>query len=368
MLKTNRVANNTASTNRLIKLWTVRYIPNLSSLVQDKTRFPAADLVAAASPEGRTKTVATVRRLLQISCEMASLETNSLYTYLPNIVHLSEVRRIARSINQVYEQTLVIYEQQQSPSQFLKFIDSSYELFSKLALPFFVLPAVTQLAEELEPSLLQLQADHIGVQDPRMIGFLTTQFHFSTREILKHLTPYECVLLSPYFKFIEEQVCIPWHRVCTAAAKYLSSSPTFALVEHLLPQCHDIAEAVCNQAAQQLSHSSRRGTLNNPEVASSTIRDLTMIQGYLLLSILEGNLSAIEQELIPLCLMVFPSIDVEWNFVEQTLSLLVEAIRQRLDANQRELSAAYTQSLQALFAAARPVYSNLTEVKSDQDV
>lgn len=359
MLKTTRAVNNTASTNRLLKLWMVRYAPDLSLLAQDKTRFPAAELVIAASPGGRTKTTATVRRLLQISCEMAGLQTNSLYSYLPNIIDLAEVRRIAQSINQVYEQTLVIYEQQQSPSQFLQFIDSSYELFSKLAMPFFILPAITQLSEELEPLLLQLQADHIGAQDSRMIGFLTTQFHFSTREILKHLSPYERVLLSPYLKFIEEQICIPWHRVCAAAANYLSSSPTFALVEYLLPLCHEIAETVYHQAAQQFSYSSRWGNLNNPEVAHSTIRDLTMIQGYLLLSMLEGNMLAIEQELLPLCLMVFPSIDVPWDFVEQTLSLLVNAIRQRLNVSQQELSATFTQSLQALFAAARPIYSTL---------
>jgi hypothetical protein len=354
MLKTVTVAPNTLATNRLMKLWTVRYLPDLSALTQPEQRFPSAELVTAASPQARLKTVEKVSRFLQISCEMAGLETNSLYAYIPNIVHLSETRRIACSVKQVYDRTLEIYAQQQSPSHFLKFIDSSPDLFGKVAMPFLMLPAIPCLVAELEPLLLRLQAEHLTVQDSRAIGFLTTQFHFSTRELLKQLTPYEQVLLSPYLRFVEEQVCIPWQRMCAAASSHFSSSPIVALVEYLVPRCHKIAHVTYQQAVTQYAEAhSRRGKFSRPDVAASTMRDLTMIQGYILLSLLEQNIVAIEQELLPLCVMVFPSVNVAWSLVEQTLHLLIEEMLRRLDLDQQALILPHTQAMQALFADAR---------------
>jgi hypothetical protein len=273
-------------------------------------------------------------------------------------VHLSETRRIARSVKQVYDRTLEIYAQQQPPSHFLKFIDSSPELFSKLAMPFLMLPAIPCLVAELEPLLLRLQAEHLTVQDSRAIGFLTTQFHFSTRELLKQLSPYEQVLLSPYLKFIEEQVCIPWQRMCAAASNHFSSSPIVALVEYLLPQCHDIASATYKQAIIQYAENrSRRGEFSHPDIAVSTMRDLTMIQGYLLLSLLEQNMNAIEQELLPLCVMVFPSVGVAWSLAEHTLHLLIDEILRRLDRNQQALILPHIEATQALFVNARSIAS-----------
>lgn len=359
MLKTTSLTPLT-STNRLVRIWTIRYLPHLANLSFQGDCFPAAEIITTASPTERTKTIETVRRILQISCELAGLETHSLYSYIPNIVDLSETRRIAQAAKQVYEKVLEIYQKQQPPSLFLKFIDTSCDLFSKLALPALMLPAVTQLAAEVEPILLHIQQQHLDTRDPRTIGFLTTQFHFSTREILKQLNPYEQILFSPYLKFVEEQVCIPWQRVCAAAAQYMTNSLAFATVEYLLSVCHDIATKVYQQAIHLYpTHRSQRGSLQTPDVASSTLRDLTMIQGYILLCVLEKDMAAIEQELVPLCVMVFPSIKVAWELVEGMLALLIREMLDRLPPDQRELLRPYTQATQDLFAQANPrqVYS-----------
>ncbi|PSB19789.1 hypothetical protein C7B76_06925 [filamentous cyanobacterium CCP2] len=349
MLKTTSIADNSAA-NRLLKLWAVRYLPDLTSFSQQGDQFPAADLIDTASPAGRTKTIETVKRVLSISCEVAGIEATSLYSYIPNIVQLSETRRIAQSANQVYEQVLNIYSQHQPPNHFLKFIDSSPDLFARLAMPFFVLPAITRLAESLEPTLLSLQQEYLQSDDPRAIGFLTSQFHFTTREITKQLNPYEQVLLMPYFRFVEEQVCIPWQRVCAAASGHLTNSPMFALVEALLPRCHEIAERTYYRAVQDYpNHRSRQGELNHPVVARSTLRDLIMVQGYLWLSLLEENLSPIEQELLPLCVMVFPSVGVKWELVQHMLHLLIEETIAQVSTAQKQLLLPYARSLKELF-------------------
>ena len=81
----------------------------------------------------------------------------------------------------------------------------------------------------------------------------------------------------------------------------------------MLPACHDIAKTVYRRAVKlYASHQSRRGKLSHPGVMASAIRDLEMMQGYLWLCVLENNFIAVEQELIPLCVLVFPSVQVTW--------------------------------------------------------
>ncbi|WP_416669982.1 hypothetical protein [Egbenema bharatensis] len=353
MLQTISIEDND-STNRLIKAWATRYLPDLVSLSHPNKRFPAAELVEAACPDGRAKTIQTVRRILELNCQLASLEATSVYSYVPNILQLSETRRIAQSANRVYEQVLHLYGQHQPPNHFLKFIDSSPELFSRLTLPFLVLPAISHLAKEIEPTLLAVQKEHIQAGDPRAIGFLTTQFHFMSREITKQLNPYEQVLLTPYLKFIEEQSCIPWQRVCAAASCQSTNAPIFIMVERLLPLCQPIAEATYHRAQQNYpEHRSRQGKLSQAAVARSTLRDLVMIQGYLWLSFLEGNLTRIKHELLPLCVMVFPSISVSWTLVEHVLALLFEEILTHLTLPEKALVLPYLQSIRKLFGTCK---------------
>jgi hypothetical protein len=350
MLKPTRITD-TTSANQLIKLWAARYMPDLSILPAEKGQFPMTTLMECATEAGRQQTVEQVKRLLKLNCQMAGLETNSLFSYIPNIVNLAQARHLAHYVEQVYGTVLDVYLKQPPPSRYLKFIDASSQLFSKLALSTLMLPTITQLAEAVEPCLLQLQEQHLHSHDRRTIGFMTTQFHFSTREVLKQLTSCEQVLLMPYLMFVEEQVCIPWQRVCAAAANYLPGSPIFSLVEQMLPKSRDIAEHVYREAAVLHGNScSRRGPFRDPEIAVSTMRDLSMFQGYLWLCMLEDDMAAIQQELLPLCQAVFPTVGVSWALVESVLRLLVKEIHARVKPAQIPLLSPYTRSLQEIFA------------------
>lgn len=352
MLKSARVAD-TTSAHHLIELWAVRYLPNLSRFPIQDGKFPASEVVNLASTSGRSQTAEKIRRVLHLSCELAGLETNTLFSYIPNIVNLAESRRLAQYVMQVYERMLEIYERQKSPSYFLKYMDSS-SLFSKLALPSLMLPTILQFAEDMEPVLLNLQQQHLSSRNHRTIGFITTQFHFSTREILKQLTLGEQVLLIPYLQFVEEQVCIPWQRICAVAATISSHSPALETIKQFLPLSHEIAQAVYQQALRQCpEHRSRRGLLNHPGIMDSTLRDLTMFQAYLWLCVLEERMTAIEQELLPLCVAVFPSVGVEWRLVRQMLYWLEQEICTRANPNQLALLTPYLKGLMDIFAVPR---------------
>ncbi len=58
------------------------------------------------------------------------------------------------------------------------------------------------------------------------------------------------MLLCPYFKFVEEQVAIPWQRVCAAAAKHEQGSEALTLVAQMLPMASEISSTVYCQLLQ----------------------------------------------------------------------------------------------------------------------
>ena len=356
MLRTTRLVNNT-SVNRLTKLWAERYIPDLSTISSSTNCVDSSELIEAATPEGRATTVANLQRILEINCKCAGIQTNVIFSYIPNVVSLTESQGIARAAAQVYEKVLEIYQQQLTPPTWLvempekTIIHISTDAFKSSVMPKLSLSEVKHLAAAIEPVLLQIQAQHLSSSDRRTIGFMSTQFHLIAKLVLNRLTTPEQLLLSPYFKFIEEQVCIPWQRVCAAAANHELNSPILALIEQLLPASQEIAQRVYSRALELYpNHRSRRGKLSDAGVKASSIRDIEMFQGYLWLCALEGNMLAVEDELLPLCMMVFPSIDVTWKLVEQLLPLLVAEIQTNVSADQMRLLQPYTQAMQQLFS------------------
>ncbi len=356
MLRTTRLLNNT-SVERLSQLWAERYIPDLSNLSKEIDRLTISELLEAASPEGRTKTFTKLQRMVEINCKCAGIQTNVIFSYIPNVVSLTEGQEIAITAAQVYQKVLAVYQKQPlSPTllatqSYKGAFNFSTDAFKLSAMTRLSLEEVKQLATTIEPVLLQLQEKHLLAPDRRTIGFMSTQFHLTSKLVLTRLTLPEQLLLSPYFKFVEEQVCIPWQRVCGAAAKHDFDSPMLALVQQLLPASREIALRVYGRAAQLFPHHrSRRGGLSEPGVRTSSIRDIEMFQGYLWLCALEGNMTVVEQELLPLCRMVFPSIDVSWELVEQLLPLLVAEIQASVEPEQIKLLLPYTQAMQKLFS------------------
>lgn len=357
----------TPSVERLVKLWAERYKPDLSSLssVTDDTPF-YGELIKAASPEGRALTASKLHnRLVTIKCQMAGIQTNALYSYIPNIVDLSEANRLTNFALLVYMKLLEIYQDPSPTAAEEKAListaattsgEGSFSSWQMLSIEAWGMPGIQEIAAGIEPILLEFQQEHILSKDWRTLGFITTLLNFSNKLLVlsQKLTPQEQLLIHPYFRFIEEQVALPWQRVCIAAAKYQVDSPTFKLVEQLFPVSQDIAQTVYSQLIQLLpNHRSRRGDLTDPGVTHSCLRDLEMFQAYLWLCLLEDNMAPIELELVDLCLMVLPGVKVKWEMIELCNKLLAEEIIARLTPSQRNLIQPYTDGLQQAFLKQR---------------
>ena len=218
-------------------------------------------------------------------------------------------------------------------------------------------PNIENIATELEAELLEFQKQHLESQDWRLIGFLTTLLKINNQLILKDFLASQKILIEPYLRFIEEHVSILWQRVCASSAKYQLNSPEFAIVEQMVSAYSEITENAYRKLVQKLPHyRSKNGSLTDPSVAHSCLRDLKMFQSYLWLSLLEKNMAAIEDELVDLCAKVMPTVGVSWELSKFWSKVLEEEIHSRLTSSQKELLLTYTQGLHQAFIKKRDLF------------
>lgn len=353
MLKTTHLSF-TPSVNRLIKIWANRYVPDLSLLyeVSDRTSAYTA-LALAASPTGRALTTERISGFfVNIRCKMAALKSYGLYASNANKFDLNEASQLSSHALIVYEKLLEIYQQPSFCATSVKGMPLAAAAINSLhgSLGSWGMPPIEELAQTLEPVLLEFQQQHIAAKNWRTLGFITTLLNFSNELIPKKLTLPEQVLIKPYFQFVEEQVALPWERVCAAAANHPLGSPALTLVEQLLPHSRDIAIAVYQRLQKLLpNHRSRRGKLTDPGITHSCLRDLEMFQAYLWLCLLEGSLAPIKHELVDLCVMVMTGVKVKWEMTELWNKVLAEEILARVTPEQALIVLPYTEGLQQAF-------------------
>jgi hypothetical protein len=342
------------SVQRLTKLWAQRYTVDVSSLSKNPRFY--GELMKAASPEARALTASKIsNNVLHRTNSQAAIQAKSLYEYVPDIIDSQLGQRINQVAAQVYQKTLEMYQQQSGliVTPITREITTE-NIYNQASLSLSAIPNIEKLANELEPLLLRYQDQHITANDWRVVGFLTTLFNFSNKSLINQLTAVEKILLCSYFKFVEEEVALPWRRVCAAAAKHELGSPVLTLVERMFPLADEISSTVYCRLLQLFpDHRSLKGGLSDPDVAHSCLRDLDMFQAYLWLSVLEENIRPVEQELVPLCVMVMPSVGVKWEMIDKWKRVLIDEIENYLYPEEKNLLLNYTQGMEQAFFEAR---------------
>ncbi|MBD0334448.1 MAG: hypothetical protein ICV62_03070 [Cyanobacteria bacterium Co-bin13] len=330
---------------RLVDIWADRYLPNLSISSLGNDPSMRSDLREASSPDGRAQTVGKLnKKLVEQNCKLAAVRTKNLYEHLPSILDFMEAVRLSQFASRIYLKLLEVYKN--SPSTEVPSKAELLATFGDSSLAAWGIPKIDKLADTLEPLLLEFQEQHMISKDWRTLGFITTQINFSNALLLEQLTPAEQVLIKPYFNFVEEQVALPWQRICAAAAKHAPDSPTFTLVEFMLPLVPRNSIAVYKRLCNAFpSHYSRRGRLSDPEIKHSCLRDFSMFQAYLWLSMLQGSLRVVEQELVALCIMVLESVGVPWEMTAQANAFLIDEVLNCLNAQQKVLVQPYTDGM-----------------------
>ncbi|MEM9807613.1 MAG: hypothetical protein AAF959_20305 [Cyanobacteria bacterium P01_D01_bin.56] len=219
--------------------------------------------------------------------------------------------------------------------------------------------ALQAYVQKVSPSKLSVQiaADlgkirqHYTAVDPRLIGFVSMQFHYSGQMLLKSVPQSEQSVLSTYFKVVDDHLYMPLQRAYTAAANYTYGDSRLGIIHALLPHITTIANNVVNRVNQLYpNYRCYTDRLNSKVVRVSSVRDVEMFQVYLWTCVLEKKFDAIQEELFPLCVMLYPTLKVNWELVRQMLHLLSRQFSNYVTPAQRQYYLPYQDALWAMFS------------------
>jgi hypothetical protein len=232
---------------------------------------------------------------------------------------------IAAKAHQIYENVLQMYAEGQSPQQ---------------------------VAGTLGPQLGKLRQEYITL-DPLAIGFVNLHFYYTARLLTQQAPESEQLLLGSYFKVIQEYLNMPLQRLYEAAGETELDSVALGAVQQLLLASRDIAQEVCDRAIELYpNYRSVSGSLEDPQVKNSSLRDVEMFLVYLWVCVLENSIAPVQQELFPLCVLLYPHLGVKWDLVRQMLNLLGQQLRDRLSEEECALFVPYLQAMWEMFSPA----------------
>lgn len=167
--------------------------------------------------------------------------------------------------------------------------------------------------------------------DRRAIGFVSMQFHYTGQKLLEWLLPREQLLWTPYLKVMDDHMYMPLQAAYEAAANHSYHSPALIAVRQLLPVSSQIAYYVCKQVRQSFpNYRTYSGPLTEDKVKTASIRDVEMFQVYLCLCVLDQELSSVQRELFPLCVLLYPRLKVSWRLVQEMLRVMGWEMHKRL--------------------------------------
>jgi hypothetical protein len=343
------------SSHDLVVTWMVRYLPNLAQIPIELRKFFVERLGETIGDSQRLATANRIRETLLSDCAFAGIQAQRLFAGSGSRLDIAEARDLGVQIGQIYSTLLDLYVQD---FVFAPLLSDLYTLDTQAGRETAarrILPGFTRMTQRIEPLLTQLQLLHLASSNQKAIGFLTTQLHLSRHRVLDRLNAQERLWMSSYIQLVEELVCMPWQRICVAASRHALDAPQVLMVRKVLQDSQAIADIVYQRAVQTFPrHNSRQGPIQSSAVQQSSLRDLNMFQAYIWLCVLEDSMSSIDDELLPLSILVFPTVGVDWSFVDRGISWILEEINRRLDSQQRQLLAPYGHRVQQRFMDARP--------------
>jgi hypothetical protein len=352
--------------------WAKKYLQNLRIDPKNEETIDKSNLAEIVSQAGRERTARSLMESLRSASARSWNKTEALLS--------AEVKRhrldpclinpweIAADSFRIYEKALKVYTQQAPLRQLsivMKLASVGGPLYEKAMSVYTEQVAPSQLATVIGSDVGQMRDKYTSV-DPRIIGFVSMQFHYTSQMLLEPLSSWERSLVGAYFKVIDDHLYMPLQRAYNAAANHDYNSTPLLAVQQLLPHSTQIAKKITQRVIELYpKYRTYTGALSDEAVKISTIRDVEMFQVYLWVCALEGNVAAIQQELFPLCVMLYPTLKVQWELIRQMLHLLGQELNTILNPKQAETLMPYYQVLWNIFSP--EVFGELgLDIKSDK--
>jgi len=334
----------------LANIWAKKYIQNLQ-VDPPKQKIQSNNLAEILSSERRSATATSLLQSLRFSSAQAWAKTENLlmgqlqaHGICPDLI---DPWQIATDSRFLLEQALKIYTENTSQRSIqIEFLNNGertqFEGTTQL-------PTIGQLSVAIAQNVGKIRQKYTSV-DPRVIGFVSMQFHYSGQILLNSLPPLEQLVVTSYFKVIDDHLYMPLQRCYEAAGDYEYHDPALDAVRRLLAMSSEIARQISSKTlAMYADYQCYSGVLSSPQVRISSLRDIEMFQVYLCLCVLEKSVSAIQQELFPLCVMLYPPLKVSWELVRTLLRLLSQEMYIYLNEQQVEVFLPYITALSEMF-------------------
>jgi Phycobilisome protein len=329
----------------------------LQSIQVDPKEVVNSEPSEILSAAGREKTAKKIRASLRSISATAWNKTEDLLSaeVKQHCIDSSLINpwEIAADSFKIYEKALNVYSQPVAfpPSEIVKKVTEENQLDEQTLLVYAEQIAPNQLVTVVGADISAIRKKYTS-NDPRVIGFVSMQFHYTSQMLIQQLEPGERSLIGAYFKVIDDHLYMPLQRAYEAAARHEYDSPVMSAVQQLLPVSTQIAKNICQTITELFpTYNSLSGVLSDPLVKTSSVRDVEMFQVYLWVCALEGSIAAIQQELFPLCIMLYPRLKVQWELVRQMLHLLRNEISNRLTPQQANTLMPYFQALSQMFSS-----------------
>lgn len=335
-----------ATVDCLAQQWAKRYIQNLKSESTPETGDRSRSIISLA---GRKQTADKLMQVLRtVSVQAWSLVEDLLakevqrHSIDPRLI---DPWQISSDYYQVYTKTLEVYTQSgtiQPLSQIVN-LPNAENISTDLIPP-------QRLATQIGFMLAAMRRKYTQ-HDPRVIGFVSMQFHYTSKMLLEQLSKPEQVLMNAYFKVIDDYLYMPLYRAYDAAAEHQSDSIALSAVHQLLPACTSTAQDICQRVLRVYpNYRCYSGALVESALQVSSVRDVEMFQVYLWVAALEGSVAVLQNELFPLCVMLYPTLRVNWELVRLMLHLLDQNMRDRLTPSQAKAILPYSEVLRHMFS------------------
>lgn len=211
--------------------------------------------------------------------------------------------------------------------------------------------SVSRLSVLVGKPMIELRRKYAQL-DPLILGFVTLEFQLTNKILLGCLSDLERRQFSPYLKIVDDYLHIPYGEINQAAANLPTNSQALLAVQHLLPHTTQIANAVYDRAtSHHQGYRSSSGYLTDEDVKISGIRDIEIFQNYLCWCVLEDSLRPVQQELFPICVMLYPKLHVSWELVQDMLLILFWEISDRLAAEDLMVFLPYLRTVIEIFSS-----------------
>ncbi|UBF26277.1 hypothetical protein K9N68_33030 [Kovacikia minuta CCNUW1] len=311
----------------LAALWARKYIISLTTRDEAEKIRRNKNLTEVTSREGRENTAQTLTQSLTLASAQAWSKTEMLLS--------DEVKRHGINPDLI------------NPWQIA---EDSHRLFQRALEAYSNRLTARRLSVIVGTDFGRMRRKYTA-HDPRTLGFVSMQFHYTGMMLLEQLSPPERALFAPYVKVMDDHLYMPLRDAYEAAANYELDSPLLIAVQKLLPISTRIAHAVCNQVCRlRPDYESYSGPLGSTVVRTSSVRDVEMFQVYLCLCVLENSIRSVQQELFPLCVMLYPRLGVRWELVQEMLRMMGWEMHDRLAPDYLSVFLPYLRALTEMFA------------------